>query len=65
MRLREVNVGLQQVVSGGQVLVVGDGIDVFEIPALVPVGSLGALLPPHPPEEATSVGPPAPGCPSS
>ncbi|HEY8379435.1 MAG TPA: hypothetical protein VIK91_23245, partial [Nannocystis sp.] len=48
MRLREVNVGLQQAVSGGQVLVVGDGIDVFEIPAQVPVGSLGPLMGPRP-----------------
>lgn len=49
MRLREVNVSLQQAVSGGQALVVGDGIDVFEIPAQVPVGSLGPLLPPRAP----------------
>src|SRR5690606_14391526 len=49
MRLREVNIGPQQVVSAGQVLIVGDGIDVFEIPAQVPVGSLGPLLPPRAP----------------
>jgi hypothetical protein len=59
MRLREVNVGLQQVVSSGQVLVVGDGVDVFEIPAQIPVGSLGALLPPRPAGEQ-----PPPGAPS-
>jgi len=51
MRLREVNAALQQVVTGGQALIVGDGIDVFEIPAQVPVGSLGSLLPPRKPEE--------------
>ncbi|MCY1008267.1 hypothetical protein OV079_22435 [Nannocystis pusilla] len=49
MRLREVNAALEQVVTGGQALIVGDGIDVFEIPAQVPVGSLGSLLPPRNP----------------
>lgn len=52
MRLREVSVALQQAVSGGQVLVIGDGIDVFEIPAQVPVGSIGALVGPRPPASA-------------
>ncbi|MCY1054532.1 hypothetical protein [Nannocystis sp. SCPEA4] len=60
MRLREVNAALQQVVTGGQALIVGDGIDVFEIPAQVPVGSLGSLLPPRKPDEAR----PEPGAPS-
>lgn len=58
MRLREVNVGLQQVVSGGQVLIVGDGVDVFEIAAQVPVGSLGPLLPPRTAGEEAKQGPP-------
>lgn len=65
MRLREVNVGLQQVVSGGQVLIVGDGIDVFEIPAQVPVGSLGTLLPPRPADEAKPATPPEPADPKT
>lgn len=60
MRLREVNAAAQQVVSGGQVLVVGDGIDVFEVPAQVPVGSLGTLLPPRRADEAKQ----EPGAPS-
>lgn len=51
MRLREVSVALQQTVTGGQVLLVGDGIDVFEIPAQVPVGAIGQLLPPRDPQE--------------
>jgi multidrug resistance efflux pump len=48
MRLREVNVAAQQLVSAGQVLIIGDGVDVFEIPAQVPFGSLEPLLPPRP-----------------
>jgi multidrug efflux pump subunit AcrA (membrane-fusion protein) len=61
MRLREVNVGLQQVVGAGTVLLIGDGVDVFEIPAQIPVGSLGPLLPPRPPEPEPVAGePPAP-----
>ncbi len=61
MRLREVNVGLQQVVGAGTVLLIGDGVDVFEIPAQIPVGSLGPLLPPRPPEPEPAAGePPAP-----
>ncbi|MCY0987845.1 hypothetical protein OV203_11970 [Nannocystis sp. ILAH1] len=60
MRLREVNAALEQVVTGGQALIVGDGIDVFEIPAQVPVGSLGSLLPPRKPDEPR----PEPGAPS-
>jgi multidrug efflux pump subunit AcrA (membrane-fusion protein) len=55
MRLREVNVGLQQVVSAGAILVIGDGVDVFEIPAQIPVGSLGPLIHPRPAEPSTSV----------
>lgn len=61
MRLREVNVALQQVVSGGQVLLVGDGVDVFEIAAQVPVGSLGALLPPRPAADPNAPAPATPG----
>lgn len=60
MRLREVNVGLQQVVSTGQALIVGDGVDVFEIPAQIPVGSIGTLLPPRPAEDTTQTPPPSP-----
>lgn len=45
MRVREVAAARQQVVSAGTVLVIGDGIDVFEVPAQIPVGSLGPLLP--------------------
>ncbi len=48
MRLREVNVSREQVTSNGQVLVIGDGIDVFEIPTQVPLGSLGPLMTPRP-----------------
>lgn len=69
MRLREVNVGLQQSASAGQVLVIGDGIDVFEIPAQVPVGSLGPLMPAREPapEPAAPMGPEpaAPAAPAS
>ncbi|HET6581851.1 MAG TPA: TolC family protein [Nannocystaceae bacterium] len=63
MRLREVNVELEQVVTAGAVLVVGDGIDAFEIPAQIPVGSLGALRPdrPLPPADAKA---PADGAPA-
>lgn len=60
MRLREVNVSLQQAVSGGQALIVGDGIDVFEIPAQIPVGSLGPLLPPRAPIALDPMHGPAP-----
>jgi hypothetical protein len=61
MRLREVNVGLQQGASAGQVLVIGDGIDVFEIPAQVPVGSLDPLMPPREAAPEPMIGPmPAP-----
>ncbi len=56
MRLRQVDVVLDQAVSAGTVLVVGDGIDVVEIPARIPVGALGPLLPRRP----TFTGPPAP-----
>lgn len=37
-------------------MLIGDGVDVFEIPAQIPVGSLGPLLPPRPADDA----PPAP-----
>jgi multidrug efflux pump subunit AcrA (membrane-fusion protein) len=60
MRLREVNVALQQTVTGGQVLLVGDGIDVFEVPAQVPVGAIGQLLPPRDPQAEAAREPGAP-----
>lgn len=44
MRIREVNVSLHQAVSTGQILLVGDGIDVLEVPARLPIGSVGPLL---------------------
>ena len=44
MRLREVNAALHQAVSAGEVLVVGDGVDVVEIPAHLPIGTIGPLL---------------------
>lgn len=44
MRIREVNVSLHQAVSSGQILLVGDGIDVLEVPARLPIGSVGPLL---------------------
>lgn len=44
MRIREANVALHQAVSAGEVLVVGDGVDVVEVPTQLPVGTLGPLL---------------------
>lgn len=59
MRIRELNVSLHQAVSSGQVLLVGDGIDVLEVPAQLPIGSIGPLLgprtrPPAPPQDGAS-----------
>lgn len=47
MRIREVNASLHQAVSAGQVVVVGDGIDVMEVAAQMPVGAIGPLLGPR------------------
>lgn len=44
MRLREVNAAQHQAVSSGEVLVVGDGVDVVEVPAQLPVGVIGPLM---------------------
>src|SRR5690606_17537501 len=44
MRIREANVALHQAVAAGEVLVVGDGVDVVEVPTQLPVGTLGPLL---------------------
>lgn len=57
MRLREVNVSPHQVVTAGAVLVVGDGVDAFEIAARVPMGSLSQLRPPPPAPEPSAEGP--------
>ncbi|MCR9165836.1 MAG: efflux RND transporter periplasmic adaptor subunit [Nannocystaceae bacterium] len=56
MRLRQVDVSLDEAVSAGQVMLIGDGVDVVEIAARIPVGSLGALLPRRP----RPAGPPLP-----
>lgn len=46
MRIREVNASLHQAVGSGQVVVVGDGIDVMEVAAHMPVGTIGPLMGP-------------------
>ncbi|MCP5067413.1 MAG: efflux RND transporter periplasmic adaptor subunit [bacterium] len=48
VRIREVRAGLQDAVGASQVLAVADGIEVAEIPAQVPLGSLRPLIPFHP-----------------
>lgn len=45
MRIRELNVSLHQAVSNGAVVLVGDGLDAVEIPAQMPVGTIGPLMP--------------------
>lgn len=45
VRIREVRTALQEVVGGGQVLAVADGIDMAEIPAQFTIGELRPLLP--------------------
>lgn len=47
MRIREVNASLHQAVGAGQVVVVGDGIDVMEVAAHMPVGTIGPLMGPR------------------
>lgn len=44
MRIRELNISLHQAVSSGTIVLVGDGIDAVEIPAQMPVGTIGPLL---------------------
>ncbi|MBK9259784.1 MAG: TolC family protein [Polyangiaceae bacterium] len=48
MRIRQVNASLQQAISPGSVIVIGDGIDVMEVAAQFPVGTIGSLLGPRP-----------------
>lgn len=61
MRLREVNASLHQAVSPGQVILVGDGIDVMEVAAQMPVGAIGPLLRPR----STPTPTPAPTAPDA
>lgn len=44
MRISQVNASLHQTVNPGQVVVVGDSIDVLEVVAQFPVGTTGALM---------------------
>lgn len=44
MRIQQLNASLHQAVSSGQVVLVGNGIDVMEIPAQLLVGAIGPLL---------------------
>ncbi len=44
MRIQQLNAGLHQAVSSNQVVLVGNGIDVMEVPAQFPVGAIGPLL---------------------
>ncbi|MCX4244238.1 efflux RND transporter periplasmic adaptor subunit [Paraliomyxa miuraensis] len=45
VRIRDVRTSLQEVVGGGQVLAVADGIDMAEIPAQFTIGELRPLVP--------------------
>lgn len=65
MRIREVSATLHQAVSAGQVVVIGDGIDAVEIPAQMPVGTIGPLLAPRPGGSPSASDPaePTPGLP--
>ncbi len=47
MRIREVNASLHQAVGSGQVVVVGDGVDVMEVAAHMPIGTVGPLMGPR------------------
>lgn len=49
MRISELNVTTGQSVSSGQVLLVGEGLDVLEVTARLPIGGIDPLLP-HRPE---------------
>ena len=44
MRIQQVNSSLHQAVNSGQVVLVGGGTDVMEVPAQLPVGAIGPLL---------------------
>ncbi|PRQ09718.1 efflux RND transporter periplasmic adaptor subunit [Enhygromyxa salina] len=48
MRLRELNVTTGQSVSSGQIVVVGEGLDVLEVTARLPIGGIDPLLPERP-----------------
>ncbi|NVB41053.1 hypothetical protein G6O69_24650 [Pseudenhygromyxa sp. WMMC2535] len=52
MRISELNVTTGQTVSASQVLVVGEGLDVLEVTARLPIGGIDPLLP-DPPEPPT------------
>ncbi|MCA9652264.1 MAG: efflux RND transporter periplasmic adaptor subunit [Myxococcales bacterium] len=54
VRIRQVRTSLQEVVGGGQVLAVADGIDMAEIPAQFTIGELRPLLPFSPAETPLS-----------
>ncbi|KIG18652.1 Membrane fusion component of tripartite multidrug resistance system [Enhygromyxa salina] len=58
MRISELNVTTGQSVSSGQVLIVGEGLDVLEVTARLPLGGIDPLLPARP--ERSRPGP-APG----
>lgn len=45
VRIRDVRTSLQEVVGGGQILAVADGIDMAEIPAQFTIGELRPLVP--------------------
>lgn len=45
MRIAELNVTTGQSVSGGQVLLVGEGLDTLEVTARLPIGGIDPLLP--------------------
>lgn len=51
MRISELNVTTGQSVSSGQVLLVGEGLDVLEVTARLPIGGIDPLLP-HRPERS-------------
>jgi len=47
MRIREVHAIDGQAISSGQVLVVGDAVDIMEVPAQLPLASVTPLMPPR------------------
>lgn len=48
MRLRELNVTTGQTVTSGQIVVVGESLDVLEVTARLPIGGIDPLLPDRP-----------------
>ncbi len=67
MRLSEVNATTGQTVSSGQVLAIGEGLDVLEVSAQFPLGQLDPLIPRRPPREGPQpppADPPATNTPS-